>query len=386
MPAVIGRPLSLDILTGTSVGAINAAFLAATADLPGPQQAARLCDAWRALRIEKLISLHPRDLWRAGRLLFGADPPPPRPGQFRYGGLLDTSGLERFVIETIPWRQIRRNLLAGHLQSLALSATHVGTGHTTVFIESAGQVPTSWSRDPFVRHREAAIGPRHALASAAIPMLFPAVKIGPSFFVDGGLRQNTPMAPAIRLGADRMLVISLRHVAKGTVTPQMAHEREVAYPKPLFLLGKALNALLLDHTDYDLERMQRLNAILQAGTAAFGTAFEHMLNRELARLRGAPMRYLSAVHIRPSLDIGEMASDFVRRDRVEVRGRFARRVLARLAEGEARHESDLLSYLMFDGNYCAALIELGYQDAAAREAEIAQLFADEVAAAPSQSA
>ena len=147
-------------------------------------------------------------------MMLGGEPPPPPPGSFRYGGLLDTSGLERFVIRTIPWRGIERSLRGGHLHAISVSATHVGTGHTVVFLSSAEPVPREWSRDPFVRHRAARIGPRHVLASAAIPMLFPAVKIGEEYFTDGGLRQNTPMSPAIRLGADRLLLVSLRHVGE----------------------------------------------------------------------------------------------------------------------------------------------------------------------------
>lgn len=373
VPALVGHSVQLDILTGTSVGAINASFVAATCDQPDTQ-GDRLCKAWSSLRIEDLISLRPRDFLRAGSLLMGRDPPPPKPGDYRYGGILDTSGLEKFVIESTPWQGVRRNLKSGQLSALAVSATHVGTGRTTVFIDSAKPLPSSWSRNPFVDRRPAVIGPRHALASAAIPMLFPAVKIGRSFYVDGGLRQNTPMSPAIRLGADRLLVISLRHHAHPRVNPVREQEREEAYPKPLFLAGKALNALLLDHTDYDLERMQRLNSVLLAGSAAFGAKFEDLLSRELTKSRGAPLRYISAVHVRPSVDIGEIASDFVQRGKIIVRGRVARRVLARLAGGEARHESDLLSYLLFDGNYCAALADLGYRDAQARASDIAELF------------
>ncbi len=373
LPRVIGHQVDLDIVTGTSVGAINAAYMAATADQP-EIQARELCDAWRSLRIESLFSLGARDMMRAAAQLLGRDPAPPQPGTYRYGGLLETSGLERFVVRSIPWQGIRRNLRAGKLDAVAISATHVGTGHTVVFIESRNQVPTSWSKDPFVRHRVSAIGPRHALASAAIPMLFPAVKIGRSFYVDGGLRQNTPMSPAIRLGADRILVITLRHIATASETAAMAESREIAYPKPLFLAGKALNALMLDHTDYDLDRMDRLNAILAAGEQAFGPRFNDMLSRELIRLRGAPIRPLKAVRVRPSLDIGTMASDYVAEGKIHVHGRIARRLVNRLARGEANHESDLLSYLLFDGNFAAALIELGYKDAAASEEQLAQLF------------
>ena len=367
----LGRHVPIDIVSGTSVGAINAAFLAATMTDPD-SQAEQINSAWRALQLEELISLRARDVLRATRMLLGADPPPPPPGSFRYGGMLDTSGLERFVIRTIPWRGIDRSLRERHMHAISVSATHVGTGHTVVFLSSAEPVPREWSRDPFVRHRAARIGPRHVLASAAIPMLFPAVKIGEEFFTDGGLRQNTPMSPAIRLGADRLLLISLRHVAPEPKAIQ--RERVEAYPKPLFLAGKALNALLLDHTEYDLQRMQRINMILEAGHNSFGDKFEQMMNHELVRLRGAPLRRIQAVHIRPSEDIGALAAQFVAAGRMRVKGLIARKLIQRLADGEARHESDLLSYLLFDGNFAAELIELGRRDAANKLDELASLF------------
>jgi NTE family protein len=367
----LGRHVPIDIITGTSVGAINASFLAATM-LDPDAQAAQITASWRALRIEELISLRLGDVLRAGRLMLGGEPAPPPPGSFRYGGILDTSGLERFVIRAIPWRGIERSIRAGRLGALSVSATHVGTGHTVVFLQTAEPVPREWSRDPFVRHRAARIGPRHVLASAAIPLLFPAVKIGEEYYTDGGLRQNTPMSPAIRLGADRLLLVSLRYVAKEPKVIQ--RERVEAYPKPLFLAGKALNALLLDHTEYDLQRMQRINLILEAGQASFGAKFEDMMNHELARLRGAPLRRIQAVHIRPSEDIGALAADFARSGRMKIHGTIAKRLLNRLAGGEAAHENDLLSYLLFDGDYCSELIDLGRRDAAKKEDELAALF------------
>jgi NTE family protein len=367
----LGRHVPIDIVTGTSVGAINAAFLAATHD-DLETQAEQMVSAWRALRLEELISLRVRDVLRATKMMLGGDPPPPAPGSFRYGGLLDTSGLERFVLRVIPWRGIDRSLRSRSLHAISVSATHVGTGHTVVFLSSAEPVPREWSRDPFVRHRAARIGPRHVLASAAIPLLFPAVKIGDEFFTDGGLRQNTPMSPAIRLGADRLLLVSLRHVKPGPKALQQ--ERTEAYPKPLFLAGKALNALMLDHTEYDLQRMQRINLILEAGHASFGDKFESMMNHELVRLRGAPLRRIQAVHIRPSEDIGALANEFVNAGRMRVHGTIARKLIQRLSGGEARHESDLLSYLLFDGDFASELIDLGRRDAAKKEEELATLF------------
>src|SRR5262249_57025162 len=120
-----------------------------------------------------------------------------------------------------------------------------------------------------------------------------------------------------------MLLVSLRHVA--TESKQLERERSEAFPKPLFLAGKALNAVLLDHTEYDLARMQRINLILEAGAASFGDQFEDMMNHALIRLRGAPLRRIQAVHIRPSEDIGALAAQFVRSGRMQVHGLVARR-------------------------------------------------------------
>ena len=366
----LGRHVPIDIVSGTSVGAINAAFMAATMEDP-VAQSEQIAAAWRALRLEELISMRPVDMLRSARMLFGGDPPKPAPGSFRYGGLLETNGLERFVVRTIPWRGIDRNLRAGHLGAISVSTNHVGTGHTVVFLSSAEPAPHEWSRDPFVRHKSVRLGPRHVLASAAIPTVFPAVKIGDDYFTDGGLRQNTPISPAIRLGADRLLLISLRYVPPEPTT--VVRERE-ALPEPLLLAGRALNALLLDHTEYDLSLMRRINLILEAGAASFGDTFEETMNRALIGMRSAPLRRIQTVHIRPSQDIGVLAARFVNSGRLRVHGMVARRLIQRLASGEESQESDLLSYLLFDGKFAEQLIELGRHDAAQKADELAELF------------
>lgn len=367
----LGFDIPLDVLSGTSVGAINASYVAATMGDP-KNQIRRLRENWNTLRVDQLMSLGLPDVYRAGKLLFGARVSEEKIRGSRHGGLINTQGLEKFVSRSTPWRGISENIRQGRLRALAVSATHVGSGHSVVFSQAQKDIEPGWSNNPFVRHRRARIGPRHVLASAAIPMFFSAVKINREYYTDGGLRQNTPMSPAIHLGADRLLVISLRHIAS---PEELQQQHSTTYPRPLFLFGKAMDALLLDHTEYDLDRMERLNVILKAGKTVYGENFNVDLNKQMQDIHGGgTLRALDAVHIRPSQDIGVLAADFINSGRADIRNRFVARILRSFVDAEEGTQSDLPSYLLFDGKFAELLIELGYEDAAAKEEQLAELF------------
>lgn len=367
----LGFDVPIDIITGTSVGAINASFIASTLDCP-KTQGNELRGLWEDLRIEHLLSVGPGDIITAGRLLFGKTQPEEVRGS-RHGGLLNTKGLEQFVARRTPWRHIHRNIVSGKLDGLAISATHIGTGHTVVFTQTSKPIVGGWTKNPFVENQSVRIGPRHVLASAAIPMFFSAVKINNEYYTDGGLRQNTPMSPAIRLGAEKLIVVSLKHMA---TEQELANQHCITYPHPLLLFGKAMDALLLDHTEYDIDRMERLNAILHAGEAAFGEDFLEKLSSKMIELRGAPIRPIDAVHIRPSEDIGVMAGDFIRSGKAEIKGKMLNWVMRWLVrnDDEPGRQSDIHSYLLFDGRFAKELIDLGYEDAAQQEDELVKLF------------
>ncbi len=136
---------------------------------------------------------------------------------------------------------------------MTVSTTHVGSGRTIVFVSRAVREEPEWGSDPTVSARAVELQAEHALASAAIPLLFPAVRIGREFHCDGGLRQNVPLSPARRLGATGLIVVNPRHIPSAEAMSREAASSEEGFPSPIFLLGKAMNALLLDRVDNDID-------------------------------------------------------------------------------------------------------------------------------------
>lgn len=370
----LGRQPRLDLVCGTSIGAVNACFLASLAHDP-TRQGDALVEAWRSLRLEEVfhwsalrlmaLPLYVFRQLRATRL---------RQLSWRISDFLWPEALSQLVTERLDWAQVHRNVRAGHLAALTVTATDIGTGRAVVFVESGSPLPP-WSRDPLVEVRAGEIGPRHALASGAIPLLFRPVRIEDSWFIDGSVRQNVPLAPAIRLGAERILVVALRQQARAERAPRADGGEP---PSTAALLGRILNALLLDHTDYDLERLRRINALIAQGERAFGPTFAETMAAIAGGDLGAPLRRVRDLVIRPSRDIGVIAREHaalrVRRVR---RGTLASRLLRRAAadaEAAADGAADLASYLLFDREFADELVALGWYDARQKHAELLDFF------------
>ena len=371
----LGRAVRFDILSGTSAGGINAAALASAAPDPGCG-AAQLCDVWSRLELAELLRPSAAELLRilldmdggSGRVLRALR------SRLGRGGLFDPSGLERLLSSRLSLGRISDNVRDGWVRAVALSTTHVATGEAHVFYQASCEHPP-WPREPDLVPRLAKLSTSHALASAAIPLLFPAVDIDGDLYCDGGLRQMIPLSPAIHLGATRLVVVAPLSRTRAAA-PEQAHARRQAVGSPLYLAGKALNAFFFDRVEADLARLAHINDILRAGRNCFGPAFEADLNDELARIGTGPLRRIHVVRIEPSRPLGALAiehvtsGDFSRQPRSA-----ASRLIDCLAERDLAGTGDLLAYLLFDGAFAAELIELGRADAAAHHDELCSFFA-----------
>jgi NTE family protein len=366
-----------DVVSGTSVGAIHAAYTVATSRWEPVRRARRLTEIWRSMELARVVRIGVGDMLGVPLRALGLSRLRRRAGgrvqaPEVIGGLLDVSPLERIVADRIPWKELRENLGAKQPRALCVLCTEVRTGRVAVFLDGALADAAPWTSDPQSVVVPTEIGAVHVRASAAIPFLFPAVRIGDGYYVDGGLRMNTPLSPALRLGCDRLLVVALKH--RRAADAERPGYDEEAITQPAFLIGKVLDALILDQLEVELHRLDVVNALLAEGQRVYGDDFVSRVSGSVREKRGAGYRIVDSAVVRPSEDIGRLAAHCYRTHGAGSLGALPS-LLTRLAlRGVPEDEADLLSYVFFDKRFTADLIALGREDAQRQEAEIAELL------------
>ncbi len=324
------------VISGTSAGAVNSVVLASR-EQHLRSAVAELEQVWGHFRCHHVYksdhltmlksSLH----WLASIVLGGWLVGAPK-------SLLDNAPLRALLNRNVHFPRIQDAIDGGYLDAIAITAAGYASARSTSFFEAIEE-QRSWERTRRLGRR-AELNLDHIMASIAVPMVFPPVRIDDEYFGDGAMRQATPLSPAVHLGADRILVIGIRDET-GDQGPDTGPE----LPSFAQIAGYMLDTLFMDGLYSDLERITRINQLIDSIP-------EHSKPKSVSQ-----MRPIDTMLIVPSEDLRVIAH----RHRAELP--FAIRALLRGVGGSSPSENRLLSFLLFEKAYTRELIKLGYHDA-----------------------
>lgn len=343
--------LDIPLITGVSAGAINAAHLAG---YPGSfkQAIEDLTQAWCTLTPDQVFKLDSFSLFKNAaywmvRLLSGK-----QSKRVSARGLVDSDPLRNYLLEHLQTGKngtiegIRNNLDSGSLEAIAISTTNYLTGQTITWTQ--GRDLKSWERINR-RSKQSTLHVDHIMASAALPIFLPAIKLEEEWHGDGGLRLYAPLSPAVHLGAEKILAISTRYNRTEEEEYEPLFE---GYPPPAQILGVVLNSIFLDLLDQDAEQLKSTNEML----------------RKIPEEQWSDKRVINLFTMRPSKDLGKLASGY--EQALPPAFRY-------LLHGQGVHElrsPDWLSMILFHNEYISHLLELGEQDAENNLTELKRFF------------
>lgn len=328
------------IITGVSAGAVNAAHLAAYQG-SFSDAVEQLAELWLELTTDKVFRTDSGFFfsnfmrWGLGFILGGSRMGP------RKRSLLDSDPLRQFLEKKLASKAkerikgIKENIENGHLKVLGISSTNYGTGKAITWVQ--GEANEHWQR-PRRKSETTEITVEHVMASTALPLVFPAVKLDDGWHGDGGIRSIAPLSPTMHLGASKILAISTRYRG-GQITPDETVIGE--YAPVAQIIGILLDSIFLDLLDYDAANMSRINML-----------YDQMDNETREELKKVNLLIL-----RPSEDLGKLASQY------EIKLPQPFRYFTRGFGTRDTKSPDSLSLLMFQPDYLNRLLELGEKDA-----------------------
>ena len=359
LPALAERGHRPRLLVGTSAGGLLTAALSATADLEPEEQIARL----RSMLGKTTKPNVMRPLWRqVPEVLARYTSETFGLSGFRLRGLFGSQPLAKTLAQSIDWETLHRNVEDGVIESASVVAASVRTGRVIVFTESASPVPRS-TPEPHGRFIATRLDVEHLMASAAIPVLFPSVHVdepaeAAGWYVDGATRRRTPLAPALELGGDRVVVIGT-----GGLHPPDADSDLDRVPVDLGDAGATLlGAVMDDPLRHDLRRLAELN-VMTSDPELAPVLERHREARDKSAYRTIP--YI-AVAPEDGTELARTAMEVFRANHGSLLRTFGDpdlQVMHRLLGSDSPLQGELLSYLMFDPDFFAAASEFGHRDA-----------------------
>lgn len=354
-------PNPFPILTGTSAGAINVAALACHSDA-FDRAVRRMVHVWGNMHTEQIYKADSLSVLRSGArwlTLLSLGWALARWSRMRPRSLLDNSPLKALMqSDLMPFERIPGLIESGHLQALAITASSYSSGQHITFFQTR-EALSPWIRDQR-KAVQTLLTSDHLLASSALPFIFPATPLPMDghleFFGDGSMRQTAPLAPAIHLGARKLLVVGAGRSHESRSQPPQSNAH---YPTLAQVAGHALSSIFLDTLAVDIERAERINHTLS-------------LISPTERMH-SPLRPIEVLTITPSEGIDDIATRHIDKLPLPVRSLLGT-LGVRASTGGPMHDGALASYLLFEQGYTRELMALGRKDAMTRREDLARFF------------